>query len=210
MAAGHPELAEVIVVDDGSGDGTAAIAEGFAGVRVIRQPKNGGKTRAMLTGIKAAQSSHLLFLDSDLEGLQRSDITALIAPVAAGRASASLSLRRNAPRPWHWLGIDYISGERVIARASLPTDLSTFERLPGFGFEVALNRIWVARGNPIAVVPWPVVRSPLKAEKAGWRAGIKADIGMIRDILRTVGLREVVTQITTLRRLSRVNAASQS
>lgn len=210
VATGHPALAEVIVVDDGSTDETAAIAQGFAGVRLIRQPANAGKTRAMVAGIMAASGSHLLFLDSDLQGLTGADIHALIAPVASGRAAASVSLRGNAPRPWHWLGIDYISGERVLARASLPKDLGFLLALPRFGFEVALNRIWLERGEPIAVVPWPGVRSPLKAEKAGWRAGVAGDLAMIRDIVQTVGLREVLRQIVGLRRLSRLSPAFQS
>ena len=53
LASGdHPGGIEVIVVDDGSTDGTADIAEslGLPNVRVIRKP-NGGKSSALNTGI---------------------------------------------------------------------------------------------------------------------------------------------------------------
>jgi glycosyltransferase involved in cell wall biosynthesis len=59
----HP-LDEIIVVDDGSSDRTAEFATHFPGVLVIRRP-NGGPGAARNTGIKAAKSEWIAFLDSD-------------------------------------------------------------------------------------------------------------------------------------------------
>lgn len=56
--------AEVIVVDDGSTDCTAAIAESFAGVTVIRQA-NQGVSAARNTGVAASTGDVIAFLDSD-------------------------------------------------------------------------------------------------------------------------------------------------
>ena len=55
---------EIIVVDDGSTDGTAAVA-GEAGARVIRHPYNKGNGAAVKTGIRAATGEHLLIIDAD-------------------------------------------------------------------------------------------------------------------------------------------------
>lgn len=200
-AAGHPLLDRVIVVDDGSGDGTAAVAEEVAGVSVIRLPQNRGKTWALSVGIEAATTPHLLLLDADLVGLMPAHLTALIAPVAGGRARVSLSLRGNAPRPWHWIGIDYISGERVVPRDMLAGRAEELRALPKFGFEVALNRTILDRQMPLAVVPWPAVSSPLKAAKHGVWAGVKGDAGMMADIFRTVPPLAAARQIAGLRRL---------
>ncbi len=63
-AAGVPRL-ELIVVDDGSTDDTAAIAEGIAGVTVIRHPVNQGYGAAIKTGFRAATGELLAFLDAD-------------------------------------------------------------------------------------------------------------------------------------------------
>lgn len=55
---------EVIVVDDGSTDGTADVARGLAGAQYIRR-ENGGIAAARNTGIAAATGEFLAFLDSD-------------------------------------------------------------------------------------------------------------------------------------------------
>jgi glycosyltransferase involved in cell wall biosynthesis len=55
---------EVIVVDDGSTDGSAAIAESYAGVRCIRQ-ENRGPSEARNEGILIARGEFVAFVDSD-------------------------------------------------------------------------------------------------------------------------------------------------
>ena len=60
---------ELLVVDDGSRDGTLRIVEEFANkdsrVRVLRKPRNEGVARARNTGLQAARGQYIAFLDSD-------------------------------------------------------------------------------------------------------------------------------------------------
>lgn len=59
-----PPAVEVVVVDDGSIDDTAAIAAAFDGVRVVRRA-NGGEAAARNTGLRAARTRWVSFLDAD-------------------------------------------------------------------------------------------------------------------------------------------------
>jgi glycosyltransferase involved in cell wall biosynthesis len=201
--ANHPDLAEVIIIDDGSTDGTAGVAEEFivksGNFRLIRQPKNAGKTAALAAGIAAAQEDFLMFLDADLIGLGALDIAALARPVLRGEARASISLRGNAPALWRWIGLDYISGERVLPRALLAGREAELLCLPRFGFEVHLNQLWLEAACPIAVVQWPGVRSPLKAHKAGLWRGMLGDLCMMRDIFRLLPPHRALVQISRMR-----------
>ncbi len=64
----HRTLTEVMVVDDGSADGTAAVAESFRDrlpLRVIRFPENRGKGAAVQAGVRAATGDAVIFMDAD-------------------------------------------------------------------------------------------------------------------------------------------------
>ena len=198
---GHPLIDEVIVVDDGSSDGTAEVAARVPGVRLIRQSPNRGKSWAVSRGIEAASHELILLLDSDLLGLAPEAIAALIEPVRAGRADVAISLRGNAPWLWRWIGLDYISGERVLRRA-LIGDPAVLRSLPRFGLEMHLNRRLIAARARLAIVPWPEVASPWKGAKRGRLAGIWADLRMLADMFRTVPLHRALGQIVAMRGLA--------
>lgn len=59
------ELAELLIVDDGSRDKTASIAGRIEGVRLIRHPKNKGYGAALKTGFRHAKGDLIGFLDAD-------------------------------------------------------------------------------------------------------------------------------------------------
>lgn len=197
--AGHPLIDNVLVIDDGSTDGTGNIARA-AGVNVVETSGNTGKTNALVAGLRHIHDGQVLLLDADLIGLTAGDVTRLVAPVLNGRADATLSLRGNAPAVWRAIGLDYITGERVLPMALLQPHLEAFTRLPRFGFEVYLNNLLIGEKARIAVVDWPHVSSPSKAHKRGSVIeGIKGDMRMMEDIFHTISWRECLAQIRTMR-----------
>jgi len=200
VVAAHPSIAEVIVVDDGSTDETARVAQSINDVVVLRLGRNSGKTHAVRIGLARATGEYILLVDADLMGLKSKDLTALVEPVLRGDADISISLRRNAPWLWHRIGIDYISGERVLPLGLISDRMAELRDLPRFGFEVWLNGICVDENCRIAVVPWEDVDSPIKVSKHGLRRGILADIDMLSDLLRYASPWQLLRQITFMRR----------
>lgn len=99
-----PGVDLVLVVDDGSGDDTAALAA-EAGARVVSHRKNRGKAAAMMTGAFAVRNREisglapgekvrhraLLFIDGDLED-SAANTAPLTAPVLAGRADMTIAI----------------------------------------------------------------------------------------------------------------------
>ncbi|OSP54188.1 hypothetical protein BV911_14000 [Pseudoruegeria sp. SK021] len=195
VATAHALIDRVLVVDDGSSDTTAEIAAEFDRVEVIRLPENGGKTRAVATGLSRSNSPFVLLLDSDLTGLVNGDLAALILPVLDGRADIAISLRGNTPGIWKVLGLDYISGERMLRRDLIAAQLGELAELPPFGLEVWMNRICVALGARIAIVPWRRVASTSKNRKFGVIGGLKADMRMMGDLFRCIPPLQLLRQI---------------
>jgi len=198
VVLGHRLVSQVIVVDDGSTDGTAAGAA-RPGVELVSLSPNGGKTAAVRAGAAIASGSHIMLLDADLHGLTRAHLAQLLAPVLAGEAEATISLRGNSPLVWRMIGIDYISGERVLPADLLRSALRDQAGLPGFALEVHLNRWWLDKGLRLSVVRWPDVTNPVKSAKYGLVNGAKRDITMLRDMFRVISLREACTQILRMR-----------
>lgn len=86
---------DLIIVNDGSQDGTASILDELSNehdLRVIHQPQNGGKGRAVRTGLAAAQGTHVLVFDADTE-YDPADIPNLIQPLLNGRADVVYGVR---------------------------------------------------------------------------------------------------------------------
>ena len=205
IAATHPLIDEIIVIDDGSTDATRAIVGElslqFPKIRLISHEKNQGKTAAICTGIEKACGEFVLLLDADLVGLTEMNLHSLIIPVLSGEADVSISLRGNAPAPWQWISLDYISGERVLPREFLLQYTSVLRTLPKFGLESYMNKCIIKSNLKIKIVAWPDVESPWKYKKVGLAKGVWQDAIMILDIFRTITIFGPVYQIIRMKQL---------
>ena len=106
--------AEIIVVDDGSRDGTAAIVECVASrhparLRLLRHAGNRGKGAALRTGLAASRGAVVVVEDADLE-YEPSEIPQMIQPIVDGYADVVYGTRLRGGRPqrahmfWHLVG----------------------------------------------------------------------------------------------------------
>ncbi len=111
MASDHP--IEVIVVDDGSSDGTARIAEGLGlpDVRVVRQP-NAGKPAALNRGLAHARYDLVVMMDGDTV-FEESTVRELVQPFGDPRVGAVAGNAKVGNRDsliGAWQHIEYVMG----------------------------------------------------------------------------------------------------
>ena len=123
---------EIVIVDDGSKDGTRDILKKLDGkkkVRVILHEKNQGKGAAVVTGMKAAKGDILLIQDADLEYDPR-DYPVLLKPLKEGIADVVYGSRfLGAPHRvtmfWHQLANKLLTFMTNILYDSILTDMET-------------------------------------------------------------------------------------
>jgi glycosyltransferase involved in cell wall biosynthesis len=199
----HPALLEVIVVNDGSTDATETLLKGYPEIRVLSYSPNRGKTYALTQGISAARGEHLMLLDADLAGVTPPDIQALIDPVASGRADVSISLRSNSLALYRLIGLDFVSGERILPAWLLADAIAAMERLPRWGGEAFINDLIIRQGLSIAVVDWPRVFNVRKYSKVGFVRGLFAELAMVGDAVRVLSPWGAVRQNLDLLKLVR-------
>jgi glycosyltransferase involved in cell wall biosynthesis len=188
-AIGLSAVALVVVVDDGSKDGTAAAAR-QAGAAVMRHARNRGKGAAMETGAEAVRlldqrehrdrPRHLLFLDADLAG------TAALAgplmdPVLAGKADMTIAVfaatvklgghglvvglsRAGVRRATGWQPTQPLNGQRCLTRAAFEAARPLAR---GWGAETGLTIDLLRKGLRITEVEVEVAH---RATGTGMRA----------------------------------------
>jgi glycosyltransferase involved in cell wall biosynthesis len=194
-----PVDVEVIVVDDGSSDGTDKVlmALGDSTVRVIDHEYNRGKGAAIRTGLAAARGDLVLVQDADLE-YDPFDWPRLLDPILRRKAQVVYGSRFTGERknmlPLHWLGNRFLSLVTNVLYSSTLSDMETcykmFDRrvLEGitiesdrFDFEPEITAKILRRGYRIYEVPISYAgREPDEGKKITWRDGFGALRALIK------------------------------
>jgi len=136
-----PEIDEIVVVDDGSHDGTASfLQKKFPDSICVRLKNNRGKSAAILAGIQKARGENILLFDADIRHLIPSEISSAIRAwnQASGHRMLILS-RTHAPIVSRLLRWNIIfSGERILRTKDL-REVFRSRVLHNFQIEIAIN-----------------------------------------------------------------------
>ena len=179
-------VSEIIVVDDGSEDHTAAVSARCERAHVLRLPENRGKGAAVLAGSRLASGTVCLLLDADLTGITSAHVRELTAPIQAGEAEMTVGVLSGGSF-WSDAGQGVspaLSGQRALGREFLISIDGLVDCR--MGVEVLINQAIRADGGRIVRIPLEGVHHTLKEQKMGWRRGLRARGKMYREIGQTM------------------------
>jgi glycosyltransferase involved in cell wall biosynthesis len=184
---------EIIVVDDGSDDGTAQILTQLqdSTVRVVQHPVNRGKGAAIRTGLTYVTGDLVLVQDADLE-YDPEDWPKLLAPVLKGKARVVYGSRFTGERRnmlfWHWVGNRFLSMVTNVLYNTTISDMETCYKLfdrklldsitlrsERFGIEPEVTAKILRTGERIYEVPISYAgREAHEGKKITWKDGFNA------------------------------------
>ncbi len=183
VVKGVPEVDQVLVISDGSTDGTAAVARRHGAI-CIELEQNVGKGGAMKVGIERADADVFLFLDADLVGLTPEHVRSLLEPVVRGEAEMTIGIfeRGRLSTDLAQMVAPYLSGQRAVRREVLQaiSGLDTAR----FGVEVALTRHIKEHNVKVKHVPLENLTHRMKEEKLGLLRGFLARMKMYWEIVK--------------------------
>ncbi|MEO6391052.1 MAG: glycosyltransferase family 2 protein [Pyrinomonadaceae bacterium] len=211
-------VTELVVVDDGSTDGTPDIVASISDsrIRLIRQPENLGKGAALRRGFAEVSGPYVIVQDADLE-YDPEDIPSVIAPIMEGHAAVVYGSRfmvRRAARVlyfYHFVankGLTFLSN--IVTNLNM-TDVETGYKAfrgdiirnmiitsNGFGFEIEVTAKIAKLGCAIYEVPISYYgRTYEEGKKIGMKDGIAA-LWFIVKFNLLVGLRSSFRQVPEL------------
>ena len=178
--------AELIVVDDGSTDDTAALAQA-AGARVVRHPVSLGNGAAVKSGARAATGEVLVFMDADGQH-DPDDIPRLLAKldegydmvVGARDAASQASLGRGLANRLYNRLAGYMTGHRIpdLTSGFRAVRAARFRRflylLPnGFSYPTTITMAFFRCGYPVAYVPIHAARRIGRSHLKPWKDGLR-------------------------------------
>ena len=159
---------EVIVVNDGSTDGTDKILTellNLSTLKYIALPENKGKGYAMATGVENSTGEIIVFIDADLSNLKEEHFEQLITPIFSNEADMVLGQATETLINYKFNPFKSFTGERAMLKKDIMPILEEM-KTSKFGVETLINLYFQAHEKSVKYVLLEELKHPTKFDKA--------------------------------------------
>lgn len=202
----HPQVTEVIAVDDGSTDTTWQKIQSINSHKLIalRHQLNLGKGAAIAEAVRKAKGEVLLFIDADLRKFHPIHIDLLLSPLSIDANCMTIGIRESHRTLDKTLQIimKLLGGERAIAKKQVIPLLSKIKN-SGYGVEIIINSQVIRKKHKIYTIPLPGLKHPLKTEKRGIYEMLKEYWREQNEVLKQIFDIDNLSQFPTLQEIVR-------
>lgn len=169
------DVSEVIVINDGSTDGTSAALKALAKnpkAQIIEFPHNRGKGFALAAGISEAQSDILLFVDADLINFKKCHIRLMLSSLCDGKADMVIGQPTKNDLAKKINPFKSLGGERAVFKKDI---LQATEKIKnsGYGAETIFNLFYIAQNKRVKYVHLRGILHPIKLDKYSTNTAIR-------------------------------------
>lgn len=163
---------EVIVVNDGSTDGTDKILNellNLPSLKYIALPENKGKGYAMATGVENSTGEIIVFIDADLSNLKEEHFEQLFTPIFSNETDMVLGQAAETLINYKFNPFKSFTGERAMLKKDIMPILEEM-KTSKFGVETLINLYFQAHEKSVKYIMLKGLKHPTKFDKANGKS----------------------------------------
>jgi glycosyltransferase involved in cell wall biosynthesis len=163
---------EVIVVNDGSTDGTDKILTellNLSTLKYIALPENKGKGYAMATGVENSTGEIIVFIDADLSNLKEEHFEQLLTPIFNNECDMVLGQPTETLINYKFNPFKSFTGERAMLKKDIMPILEEM-KTSKFGVEILINLYFQAHEKSVKYTMLEGLKHPTKFDKANGKS----------------------------------------
>jgi len=179
---------EVIVVNDGSTDGTDKILTellNLPSLKYIALPENKGKGYAMVTGVENSTGDIIVFIDADLSNLKEEHFEQLITPVFNNEVDMVLGQPSETAIRTKLNPFKIFTGERALQRLDILPIIDEM-KVSRFGVETLISIYYKSKKKKVVFVLLKGLKHPIKYKKTSFINATKQFLFEFKEIIYTL------------------------
>lgn len=203
------KIKQIIVVNDGSTDGTSLVLSKYTAVKIIKNKHNLGKTASVLRALEAANYSNVILYDADLQNMKQEYVQEMMTEYEKGY---DMVIMNKNGAPWIFKKglktLPAMSGTRVLKKSILQEIRS--DHTNSWSLEPMINSFCLSHKLKIGFTDAPGVYDPRKYIKYNFLRGCLLDLKAGFEVISCFGVKRIPKSYLVMRKIYQLNQCSQN